>query len=121
MYVAGMALAQVETSPETNREGKKRREPMGLGMAMGRQGMNWDVLGMAQSGPWASALSALSSLSALWEGPAKSLQKIFRCRSFRSSEVVTALLACEDGGVASSESLLVTWPKDSQDPEIYNG
>jgi len=42
VYVAGMALAQVETSPETNREGKKRREPMGLGMAMGRQG---DALG----------------------------------------------------------------------------
>ena len=113
MYVAGIALAQVETSPETNREGKKRCEPMGLGMAMGRQG---DALGCFGHGA-----KRPMGLSKAAHGPCKISAKFFRCRGFRSSEVVTALLACEDGGVASSESLLVTWPKDSQDPEIYNG
>ena len=73
--------------------------------------------GGAESGSWASALSALSA----FRKAQKFGQNSSAVAAFVAfAEVVTALLACEDGGVASSESLLVTWPKDSQE-ETYTG
>ena len=78
------------------------------------------AVGGAESGSWASALSALSALSAFRKAQKFGQNSSAVAAFVAFAEVVTALLACEDGGVASSESLLVTWPKDSQE-ETYTG